>query len=172
MDRPATMSSGVRPARHEDLESLVALLATLFDQEDEFTASSSTQRDGLLRLLATPERARILVAEGNHQVVGMATLQVLVSTALGGPVALLEDVVVQPAARGTGVGAALVQAAINEATNMGCRRITLITDADNDAAQRLYQRHGFTHSPMIPMRHMLDSARISLDRVEADRHGG
>ncbi|HYQ38837.1 MAG TPA: GNAT family N-acetyltransferase, partial [Pseudomonas sp.] len=41
------------------------------------------------------------------------------------------------------------------AREVGCQRITLLTDADNAAAQRFYARHGFGPSPMIPLRRLL-----------------
>ncbi|MGH8602944.1 MAG: GNAT family N-acetyltransferase, partial [Gammaproteobacteria bacterium] len=75
-----------------------------------------------------------------------------VSTALGGPVALLEDMVVHPEYRGGGAGSRLLQAAINLAESSGCYRITLLTDRTNESAQRFYKRHGFTLSDMVPMR--------------------
>ncbi|MGQ0672875.1 MAG: GNAT family N-acetyltransferase, partial [Hyphomicrobium sp.] len=34
----------------------------------------------------------------------------------------------------------------------GCRRITLLTDGDNAAAHRFYERAGFTRSAMVPYR--------------------
>jgi len=74
------------------------------------------------------------------------------STALGGRVALLEDMVVRPDARGRGAGSLLLRAAVEFARAAGCLRITLLTDADNAAAQRFYARHGFGQSAMIPMR--------------------
>jgi ribosomal protein S18 acetylase RimI-like enzyme len=34
----------------------------------------------------------------------------------------------------------------------GGRRVTLLTDRSNEAAQRFYERSGFVPSPMIPLR--------------------
>ncbi|MOA67342.1 putative acetyltransferase [compost metagenome] len=63
--------------------------------------------------------------------------------------------VVDAAARGAGVGSALLEQAIAHAREIGCRRLTLLTDADNLAAQRFYGRQGFTHSAMRPLRRVL-----------------
>jgi ribosomal protein S18 acetylase RimI-like enzyme len=82
----------------------------------------------------------------------MVNLLYTVSTALGARVALLEDMVVAPQARGRGLGSALLTHAIAHARSQGCRRITLLTDGVNDSAQRFYARHGFTGSGMVPMR--------------------
>lgn len=142
----------VRSARAEDVESLVALLGLLFDQELEFAATPALQRDGLLALMSIPDRAGVLVAEGHGHVLGMVSLQVVISTALGGPVALLEDLVVDPSARGQGVGSILLLGAVEHARRFDCRRLTLLTDAGNVAAQELYLRHGFLPSSMLAMR--------------------
>jgi GNAT superfamily N-acetyltransferase len=98
----------------------------------------------------------ILVAHENDALVGMVNLLFTESTALGSRVALLEDMIVLPAARGKGIGTMLMQAAFQAARAEGCKRITLLTDAKNAAAQRFYARHGFGRSSMIPMRLHLD----------------
>jgi GNAT superfamily N-acetyltransferase len=82
----------------------------------------------------------------------MVNLLYTVSTALGERVALLEDMVVAPAARGVGVGARILEHAIQAARSSGCKRITLLTDGANESAQRFYQNHGFSISSMLPLR--------------------
>ena len=95
----------------------------------------------------------------------------LPSTALGGRVALLEDMVVRPDARGGGAGSRLLAAATEFARSAGCLRITLLTDAHNAAAQRFYGRHGFTRSAMIPMRLLLGGQRHAEPSDAADAGG-
>jgi GNAT superfamily N-acetyltransferase len=56
----------------------------------------------------------------------------------------LEDLFVLEAARGGGVGSALVELALERATARGCRRIELDADEDNPAI-RLYERFGFSN---------------------------
>jgi ribosomal protein S18 acetylase RimI-like enzyme len=57
--------------------------------------------------------------------------------------AVIEDVVVDDAARGRGVGEALVEAAQEAAQEAGVAAIWLTSRADREAANRLYQRLGF-----------------------------
>ena len=85
----------------------------------------------------------------------MVSLLYTISTALGGRVALLEDMVIQQTHRNQGVGSALLKYALAMAQRQQVQRITLLTDADNTAAQRFYRRHGFQPSPMQPWRWML-----------------
>ncbi|WP_324767803.1 GNAT family N-acetyltransferase [Pokkaliibacter plantistimulans] len=147
-------------ATHQDVPVLCELLAQLFSQELEFQPDSEAQRRGLLQILDNPGCGLILVlrqqrAEESEQVIGMVNLLFTVSTALGERVALLEDMIIDRHHRQQGAGAQLLEAAISQAQQAGCRRITLLTDEDNLKAQQFYGRQGFTVSTMKPMRRML-----------------
>lgn len=142
------------PATLDDLPALCALLSLLFTQEAEFKPDEAAQRRGLSAIIEHPEMGAILVARQGTDIVAMVNLLFTVSTALGERVALLEDLVVAPAARGQGTGSALLTHAIAWAQAQGVRRITLLTDGDNAAAQRFYAQHGFQGSAMVPMRLM------------------
>ena len=113
----------------------------------------------LRAILADPDAGRALVLRDGAAVVGMVCLLFLPSTALGGRVALLEDMVVRPGRRGQGAGSRLLEAAVATARAAGCLRITLLTDGDNAAGQRFYARHGFRRSAMVPMRLALADGR-------------
>lgn len=142
-------------ASPEDIPALCELLSVLFEQEQEFVPDADAQRAGLLAILDDPKTGIILVAREGRRILAMVNLLFTVSTALGGRVALLEDMVATPAVRGAGVGSALLRRAVALAHDAGCRRITLLTDADNRRAQRFYQQHGFVPSAMLPMRLLL-----------------
>jgi len=75
-----------------------------------------------------PAVGRVIVLQkqdgGGTRVAGMVSVLFTVSTALGGRVALLEDLVVAPEARGQGSGSALLQAAIAFAKESGALRVT------------------------------------------------
>lgn len=142
----------MEPARATDIDALSALLALLFTQEQEFQPDQAAQRRGLARIIGQPEVGAILVARDDDRVVAMVNLLFTVSTALGAKVALLEDMVVAPQARGVGIGSALLRHALDFARAQGCRRVTLLTDGDNLAARRFYARHGFVESAMVALR--------------------
>ena len=67
----------------------------------------------------------------------------------------LEDLFVDPSARGAGLGRAMVDAAIARAEERGCRRIELDTDEDNTAALSLYGAAGFESGTGEPGRRSL-----------------
>ncbi len=134
------------------IPALVRLLEHLFSQEAEFQPDHAAQTRGLQRIIDDAQIGEILLAKQSEQVIGMVNMLYTISTALGEPVALLEDMVVAPAQRGAGTGSQLLQAAIAHARQRGCKRLTLLTDTNNEAAQRFYARHGFIRSSMLPLR--------------------
>ncbi len=143
-------------AGEKDIPALCALLNLLFSQEIEFTPNTVAQQRGLLKIIQNPQLGFILIGKVNEQTAAMVNILFTVSTALGGRVAILEDMVVSTTFRGSGIGSQLITHAIQEAKNQQCKRITLLTDISNTAAQKFYQKHGFSSSTMIPLRLNLD----------------
>jgi ribosomal protein S18 acetylase RimI-like enzyme len=146
----------INRATLDDVPGLCALLQVLFTQEAEFTADGGKQRRGLEQIIRSSDLGEILVAREAGRILGMINLLFTVSTALGGPVAVFEDMVVAPDTRRRGIGSALLEGAIERAVQKGCRRISLLADPDNDAAHRFYRRHGFERSSMVTFRRNLD----------------
>ena len=137
------------------MPALCGLLAILFDREPDFSPDAAAQRAGLTLILQRPETGRIFVAREGDDIRGMVSLLNTVSTALGGPAAWLEDLIVAPGHRGRGIGTRLVGHALQYARERGLLRVTLLTGADNTAAQQFYRRHGFRDSAMLPLRCLL-----------------
>ena len=141
----------------KDIPDLCKLLDYLFEQEEEFKPDVMRQSKGLEKILKNGNIGTILVLKDKEKTVGMVCLLYTISTALGGTVALLEDMVIAPEFRGKGFGSSLLVAATEYAKNRGCKRITLLTDSSNSSAQKFYIRHGFSKSPMLPMRLALNA---------------
>ncbi len=55
----------------------------------------------------------------------------------------MQTMAVAPSHQGQGLGALLLSALLDEAARRGQRVVSLEVRADNAAAQRLYERHGF-----------------------------
>lgn len=95
----------------------------------------------LEELIGSPACHLLLARDADGTIVGMLTLAVFrIPTGLR---AWIEDVVVDEAARGGGVGAALTNAAIRIAAERGARTVDLTSRPSREAANRLYQRLGF-----------------------------
>jgi putative acetyltransferase len=61
-----------------------------------------------------------------------------------------------PEARGRGLGAALLQAAIDKSWSRGLTRIELAVRADNPNAKALYERFGFEHEGLVRRASLID----------------
>jgi len=128
----------IRKAEHADIPSLIALLKVLFSMEKDFQPEESKQQKGLEMMLESPATRCVLVAEINKQVAGMVTAQLLVSTAEGGPVALIEDVIVDEEYRKNGIGRQLLLSMESWAKEKGASRLQLLADRNNTPALGFY----------------------------------
>ncbi|MDO9057054.1 MAG: GNAT family N-acetyltransferase [Sulfuricurvum sp.] len=137
----------IRRACYDDIDAMAGLLSELFAIEDDFSIDIEKQSRGLKLLLDTPS-AILLVVESKEGVIGMATLQTLISTAMGEKVGLIEDVIVSEAYRGTGIGKALLEALIAESEGAGLKRLALGADHRNHKAIAFYQKQRFSISNM------------------------
>jgi GNAT superfamily N-acetyltransferase len=144
-------SVDIRQAIPGDVPVLAGLLHQLFSIEQDFHPDPEKQRRGLALLLASSQ-ARVFVAEHEGQVVGMLTLQILVSTAQGGPVGLVEDVVVDAAHRGQGIGGAMLEHLRQWSLRRGLSRLQLLADRDNERALAFYRKQGWTTTELIGLR--------------------
>ena len=145
----------IRPAGRDDLDAMVSLLQTLFAIEDDFTPDPERQRQGLVCFIDGCGKQRcILVAEAGTEVIGMATVQILISTAQGGPVGLVEDVVVREDCRGRGLGRRLMEALNAWAVERGLTRLQLLADRGNLPALDFYRRIGWQRTQLVCLRHL------------------
>jgi ribosomal protein S18 acetylase RimI-like enzyme len=92
--------------------------------------------------IATSPASHLLLARVDDEIVGALTLVVFrIPTGMR---AWIEDVVVDEAARGQGVGEALNREALRLAKERGAITVDLTSRPSREAANRLYQRLGFT----------------------------
>ena len=142
-----------------DLPQLTDLLHELFtmeaEMESDFQPNRAKQMRGLQLILEQPNRGRIFVLRHNGMILGMINLLFTISTAEGGFVALLEDVIVHREHRRQGIGAKLLKHAIDYAKTKNFLRITLLTDRLNEDSQHFFKKQGFFTSSMVPMRLIL-----------------
>src|SRR5881392_1520164 len=142
----------IEPATEADLDELSQILGELFAQEGDFRPDKEKQLRGLRLIFEQPSRGRVFVLRRNGAIVGMINLLFTISTAEGGFVMLLEDLVIHKQYQGKGYGSRLLQHAIDFAKQKNFLRITLLTDRPENLAQEFFRHHGFVDSSMIPMR--------------------
>lgn len=154
----------IEQATIEDLPQLTDLLHDLFTQEGDFQPNRAKQMRGLRLILEQPSRGRVFVLRHHGQIIGMINLLFTISTAEGGFVILLEDVVIHRDFRHQRFGDRLLQYVIDYARKKDFQRITLLTDLLNENSQRFFKAHGFFNSKMIPMRLVLSEEAATVDQ--------
>lgn len=144
----------IRPATPEDVESMVVLLGCLFSIEHAFKVDAVRQRRGLTMLLES-DHAAAWVAEVDGSVVGMITVQQVISTAEGGPAAHVEDLIVAEGSRRQGLGKQLVDTVADWCKARSIRRIQLLADGHNVPAIIFYREMDWKQTNMIALRRMV-----------------
>lgn len=119
-------------------ERLVAELNRLLPQ---LSTSASPLTEPQVAALCVDGAVHLLVAEDDGRLLGSLTLVVFPIPT--GVRAWIEDVVVDEAARGRGVGAALNEFAIELARDLGAKTVDLTSRPSREPARRLYLRLGF-----------------------------
>lgn len=105
-----------------------------------------------LQILASSESTRLFVAKDGNTILGMLSLVVFgIPTGIK---AWVEDVVVEKAARGNGVGQKLMMHALAEAENAGVKSVDLTSRPSREAANQLYQAIGFEVRETNVYRHL------------------
>ena len=128
---------------------------------------------GLRLILEQPSRGRIFVLRSGTKIIGMINLLITISTAEGGFVLMLEDLVVHCDHRGQGYGGRLLEHALEYARTKGFLRVTLLTDKLENRAREFYEHHGFHQSGMVPMRYYFSlhdkskESEVSGDREQS-----
>ncbi len=118
---------------------LVAAIAWLVGQLSSSARAPSAA--ALDEIVASPASRLLLARDPDGRIVGMLTLVLFpIPTGIR---AWIEDVVVDQAARGQGVGALLTQAALELAAAHGARTVDLTSRPGREVANRLYAKLGF-----------------------------
>jgi GNAT superfamily N-acetyltransferase len=135
----------IRDATVDDLPSLVELLQQLSidtPREDLSPDVAQQYRATFAEIEADP-RQRLLVLEADGGVVGSLVLIVIPNLSHQcKPYALVENVIVDEAMRGSGYGEHLMRFAIDEARRAGCYKLSLTSNKRRADAHRFYQRLG------------------------------
>ena len=139
-------------ATADDLSQLADLLAELFTLESDFQPERNKQLRGLRTIIDSPALGKLFVLRIGGKIAGMANVLITISTAEGGRVLLLEDVIVRSEHRGRGLGRRLVEHVLGWAREQGMSRVTLLADRDNQYALDFYCRLGFEYSHMTVLR--------------------
>jgi GNAT superfamily N-acetyltransferase len=146
----------IRPAKKVDMPSMCLLLSELFSIEADFSPDRQKQATGISLLLNDKsDLSIVLVAEKGEEIVGMCSVQTLISTAQGGPVGLLEDLIVRKDSRGNGIGKRLLSEIFRWCATKNISRLQLLRDLDNESALKFYECNGWAETRLVCMRKTL-----------------
>lgn len=128
---------------HEVTPELVAAFERLTPQ---LSSSAPPPTSGELAEIVDSDATVLLVAldpESSEGATIVGSMTLVIFRIPTGVRAWIEDVVVDSAARGRGVGEALNRRALQIAADRGARSVDLTSRPSREAANRLYQRIGF-----------------------------
>ena len=136
------MSVSVRAAVREDIDVVIGFIRALADYE-RLADEVCLDRDVLdAHLFGAKPMAEVLIAELDGAAVGFALFFHNFSTFEGRPGIYLEDLFVDPSARGSGAGKALLRALAGLAVERGCARLEWSVLDWNEPAIRFYESLG------------------------------
>jgi GNAT superfamily N-acetyltransferase len=143
----AVAGAKLRAAEARDVAGIVGLIHELAEFEKLSHLVQVTPQSLQPQLFGPRPAAEAVVAEADGRVVGFALFFANFSTFLGKPGLYLEDLYVQPAFRGRGIGAALLKHLAALARQRDCGRFEWSVLDWNVDAIRIYERMGATLLP-------------------------
>lgn len=132
----------VRPAAEADLAAVLALYAQP-GMDDGRMLPLDEARRMLARFARYPDYT-LYVAELDGEIVGTFALLIMDNLGhLGAPSAIVEDVVVAPAAQGRGIGQAMMEFARQRGMEKRCYKLVLSSNAKRERAHAFYEQLGY-----------------------------
>jgi ribosomal protein S18 acetylase RimI-like enzyme len=146
-DAPGPAGTEVRVAATADAADAARLLHDFNIEFGDDTPGPAALAERVARLLANGDTVVLLAGAGPD---GVAVLRFRLSLWAAGLECYLAELYVAPAARGRGLGRALMTAVIAEARDRGADYIDLNTGEDDTVARALYESLGFTNTEGRP----------------------
>jgi GNAT superfamily N-acetyltransferase len=140
---PRGLADGVeiRPAREDEIDELLPLMRAYCD----FYESSPSDQGVIAMartLISDPSQGAVFIAREDGRAIGFATLDWKWSMLKGARIGYLEDLFVDPAARGRGTADTLIQVCADRCRELGMPAMEWLTAPDNRRAQKVYDRTG------------------------------
>jgi len=132
----------IRPAEKADLPTVLCLYAQ--PEFDNGSVLSLTQAEALFERMQRYPDYRLYLAEVDGQVVGTFALLIMDNLGhLGAPSGVVEDVAVDLAWQGQGIGTAMMRWAIDYCRNQGCYKLALSSNLKRGRTHAFYESLGF-----------------------------
>jgi ribosomal protein S18 acetylase RimI-like enzyme len=155
------MAPRVWLAGEDDADAVSSLIAAFRDWWGKDDPPLGQIRETVEVLFSDPATEFLLAAPNDDDPpAGVCQLRYRLSVWTGTDDCWLEDLYVEDAARGAGLGRVLVTESFERAKARGCRRIELDVNERNTEALAFYERLGFTTEPKPPGRTLFVSRRL------------
>ena len=161
------MSGGatIRPATRDDVGRIHGLIRELAEYEKLTALCTGSEAELGAALFGPKSVADVLVGEVGRDIVSFALFFPTFSTFLARPGLWLEDLYVQPAHRGKGIGTQLLRAVAAIARERRCGRFEWAVLDWNAPAIGFYERLGATVMPDWRMARVTGDALVNLART-------
>jgi GNAT superfamily N-acetyltransferase len=131
----------IRPARTEEIAEMMPLIRAYCEFYD-----TEPNDEGIRKMFETlitdPSQGAVFIARAEGEAVGFATLDWKWSSLKGAKIGYLEDLFVDPGARGKGIADALIEVCAGRCRELGMPAMSWQTAPDNRRAQQVYNRTG------------------------------
>jgi ribosomal protein S18 acetylase RimI-like enzyme len=138
----ATLTVALEPATGGDVPRVLEWMRELYAHE-RIPFEELTLETTLRELLGNPAYGRAFLLYADGRAVGYALVGLGFSVEHGGRVALLDELFVQPATRGRGIGSIVLRLLQSACRKLGARTLLLEVHGENTRAEALYRREGF-----------------------------
>jgi GNAT superfamily N-acetyltransferase len=136
----------IAPGQMDELLPLIAAYQRFYEVEK---IDDERNRAFFSRFIAPSEDGMLLAAWRDGKLSGYACLYWHFTSLVPAETVLMNDLYVDPAARGQGVGRALIEASAGIARERGAHHLEWATAPDNETAQRLYDSTGAERTTWI-----------------------
>jgi GNAT superfamily N-acetyltransferase len=140
---PRKLAEGVevRPAQTDEIQEMLPLIRAYCEFYE-----TEPDDEGLRKMFETlinePSQGAIFIARDGGRAVGFATLDWKWSSLKAARIGYLEDLFVDPEARGRGIADALIEVCAARCRELGMPAMEWLTAPDNRRAQQVYNRTG------------------------------
>jgi GNAT superfamily N-acetyltransferase len=131
----------VRPARTDEIEEMLPLIRA-YCEFYETEPDDQGLRSMFETLINEPSQGAVFIARDGGKAVGFATLDWKWSSLKAARIGYLEDLFVDPEARGRGIADALIEVCAERCRELGMPAMEWLTAPDNHRAQKVYKRTG------------------------------
>jgi GNAT superfamily N-acetyltransferase len=142
-------AASIEPVTEQQLGRLLPLIAAYQRFYEVEEIDDERNRAFFSRFLAPSDDGMLLGAWCERELVGYACLYWTFTSLVPAELVLMNDLYVEPGARGKGIGRALIEASAAVARRRGAHHLQWVTAPDNRTAQRLYDSTGARSEPSI-----------------------